>query len=77
MKPSPPYTTEELLQIGRQASPPAVCAVLSCREPRSGDPQCPFYCAEHLRMWRETDRRSVLTVLHSDDERLPDVEVGG
>lgn len=62
------------------SSPPALCAVLSCREPRSGDPQCPFYCAEHLRMWREGDQRSVLHVLHSDDERLPgdlDVEVGG
>lgn len=73
MKPFPPYTVDEHLEIQRQASPPAVCAVLSCREPRSGDPQCPMYCAAHLRMWREAGSRGLLTVLHSD----LDVEVGG
>ena len=55
------------------SSPPALCAVLSCREPRSGDPLCPFYCAEHLRMWRAGDKRGLLAALHGD----LDVEVGG
>lgn len=54
-------------------SPPALCAVLSCRDPRSGDPQCPMYCAAHLREWREGGGCGLLTVLHSD----LDVEVGG
>ena len=54
-------------------SPPALCAVLSCRDPRSGDPQCPFYCSAHLRMWREGDKRGLLAALHGD----LDVEVGG
>lgn len=57
----------------RISPPPAVCAVLSCRESRSGDPQCPMYCAAHLRMWREAGSRGLLTVLHSD----LDAKVGG
>ena len=83
--PSPPALCAVLLKPGAErknayqqknqaiSSPPALCAVLSCREPRSGDPQCPFYCAAHLRMWRAGDKRGLLAALHGD----LDVEVGG